>query len=393
VTEFAGFVIPEKNFFSMPNEWVDICAEIHDISELKVIQYVIRHTWGFREYGICKVISVDEFMQGRRRQDGSRMDKGTGLSEQSVRNGIKKAIDDGYLVHEIDTSDAGRTKKAYAVKMRNAESEAQTLDPPQTLDPLEFIPQGTKLYTPDSQSLDPRVPEFIPRTEKDTIERHYRKTLEEKQEGEGVADATVPAQIHISEVSQDNEEDTKKRRAFMAKVHKIVAQANNGTRTPATKVTIPKRPTQKPITMEPVIPDNVLAILDRWDSIHGKPAPRTPKAIQAAQLLTVCDPSAEDLKKCQDWLYTTDRPGKPWYRSHGVHLPDIAENIGKWQSLQDAPPQKSASNGHSPKNDGKMDYNAAIMDTSQNFIKATPESIAEDERRLAEKHARTGAKR
>jgi len=214
-------------------------------------------------------------------------------------------------------------------------------------------------------------------------------------EREEVADATSPAQIHISEVSQDDEEDTRKRRAFMAKVHKIVAQANNGTRPPATKVTIPKRPTQKPIMMEPVIPEKALVILDRWDSIHGKPAPRTPKAIQAAQLLTVCDPSAEDLKKCQDWLYTTDRPGKPWYRSHGVHLPDIAENIGKWQSLQEAPPQKSASNGHSPPgNNGKMDYNAAIMDTEQNFIKGTEEELAEVERQLAErKKARMEAKR
>jgi len=182
---------------------------------------------------------------------------------------------------------------------------------------------------------------------KNPIENHITEN-NNREEREEVADATAPAQIHISEVSQDNEEDTKKRRAFMAKVHKIVAQANNGTRTPATKVTIPKRPTQKPITMEPVIPEKALVILDRWDSIHGKPAPRTPKAIQAAQLLTVCDPSAEDLKKCQDWLYTTDRPGKPWYRSHGVHLPDIAENIGKWQSLQEAPPQTSAVNGHSP---------------------------------------------
>src|SRR5437879_6231968 len=100
--KFAGFVPPEKNFFQMPNEWIDICSEIRDISELKVIQYILRHTWGFHEYGICKTISVDEFMQGRRRQDGSRMDKGTGLSEQGVRNGIKQAISDGYLVCEID---------------------------------------------------------------------------------------------------------------------------------------------------------------------------------------------------------------------------------------------------------------------------------------------------
>ncbi len=181
---FEGFVPPTKNYFPMPNEWIDICSEIRDISELKVIQYVIRHTWGFHEYGICKTISVDEFMQGRRRQDGTRMDKGTGLSEQSVRNGLKKAINDGYLLCETDPSDAGRIKKSYALKMRS-DGQVQTLDPPQTLDPVpgtNFRPQGTKPYTSDSQSLDPRVPEFIPRTEKDTIERHLEKDTLERQE-------------------------------------------------------------------------------------------------------------------------------------------------------------------------------------------------------------------
>jgi hypothetical protein len=185
---FEGFVQPTKNYFPVPNNWIDICANIRDISELKVIQYVIRHTWGFREFGICKTISVDEFMHGRRRQDQTRMDSGTGLSEQSVRNGLNKAIKDGYLIYEIDTSDAGRIKKSYALRMQSSPEQVQTLDPPQTLDPLatippgtNFIPQGTKLYTSDSQSLDPRVLNFIPRTEKETLERNLGNTLKERE--------------------------------------------------------------------------------------------------------------------------------------------------------------------------------------------------------------------
>ena len=181
---FEGFVPPTKNYFPVPNNWIDICAHIRDISELKVIQYVIRHTWGFHEFGICKTISVDEFMHGRRRQDQTRMDEGTGLSEQSVRNGLHKAIKDGYLICEVDPKDAGRIKKSYALRMQANTGQVQTLDPPQTLDPLtgtNFRPQGTNSYTSDSQTLDLRVPKFVPRTEKDTIEKHFKKDTIEKQ--------------------------------------------------------------------------------------------------------------------------------------------------------------------------------------------------------------------
>src|SRR5690349_666224 len=83
-TAFAGFVPPTSNYFQMPNEWTNITAEIESLAELKVIEYVLRHTWGFHEFGICKAISIDEFMYGRRKAGGDRMDKGTKLSRPSV---------------------------------------------------------------------------------------------------------------------------------------------------------------------------------------------------------------------------------------------------------------------------------------------------------------------
>ncbi len=176
---FEGFVPPTKNYFPMPNEWTNISAKIDSLAELKVIEYVLRHTWGFQEYGILKTISIDEFMHGRRRQDQSRIDEGTGLSEQGVRNGLKQAIEDGYLIFDVDPSDAGRIKKSYALKMQ---VQVQAFDPPQTFDPstgTKFVPQGTKSLTSGPQTFDPRVLNSIPRTEKDTLETHLEKdTLE-----------------------------------------------------------------------------------------------------------------------------------------------------------------------------------------------------------------------
>ena len=41
----------------MPDNWTDISAAITNIAELKVVQYILRHTWGYREYDIKKHIT------------------------------------------------------------------------------------------------------------------------------------------------------------------------------------------------------------------------------------------------------------------------------------------------------------------------------------------------
>jgi hypothetical protein len=169
-TSFAGFDRPESNFFRMPNSWTDITAEIDSIAELKVVEYILRHTWGYQEYGIKKHITIDEFVNGRRRQDGSRMDKGTGLSERAVYDGLRKAVENGLIDEEIDDSDRGRVKKSYSLRMRQngrADEELQTLQPGvQTLHP------PLQALHPDPQTLQARGASDAPRTEKETQERH-----------------------------------------------------------------------------------------------------------------------------------------------------------------------------------------------------------------------------
>ncbi len=84
---FEGFTQEDVNkYFCMPNMAIDIIAEIDSLAELKVVLYIMRHTWGFHEYEGNKRITVDEFMYGRK-SNGKRMDAGTRLSEMSVRNG------------------------------------------------------------------------------------------------------------------------------------------------------------------------------------------------------------------------------------------------------------------------------------------------------------------
>lgn len=158
---FPGFDVPEQNWFRLPNSWTNITAEITSLAELKVVEYVLRHTWGYQEYGISKRISTDEFMEGRKRSDGTRMDKGTGLSNKSVIDGLKRAVEDGLLVEEVDDTDRGRIKKYYSVRMKQVHT------------PMKKVHSRGE----DSPYQSVRSPQ---RSEKDTLEKETNgKTPEE----------------------------------------------------------------------------------------------------------------------------------------------------------------------------------------------------------------------
>lgn len=171
MTKFPGFEYsPDCGYSQLYHDWLsEIIANIDNVAELKVVLYAFRHTCGFQEQDTAKYITVDEFMFGRKRKDGTRLDFGTRLSEMSVRTATKKGVEHGFLVEEIDDSDLARIKKGYGLNFRcedeestevqSLESEVQSLDPgPQT---LEF---WTK-----------RV---VPRSEKDTPERNQKKNTD-----------------------------------------------------------------------------------------------------------------------------------------------------------------------------------------------------------------------
>lgn len=126
---FLGFYPLEvtEGYSQFAHEWLDeICSQVDNIAELKVILYIFRHTCGFQEPFKWKRISIDEFMYGRLYADGQgRMDRGTGLSEMSVRNGLKKAEEDGYILCKVDKRDRARIKKFYRLNFRDPEPEEE----------------------------------------------------------------------------------------------------------------------------------------------------------------------------------------------------------------------------------------------------------------------------
>jgi hypothetical protein len=187
---FSGFEKPQQNWFKMPYAWTDITAKVTSLAELKVVEYVLKHTWGYQEYNLKKKISIDEFMHGRKRKDGTTIDLGTGLSKQSVIDGLKNAVKHGFLDVEKDDSDQARKKRYYSLKMQEtSDEEAPASDPEPDNELADTKPERAgdtanlqpsaknraevKHLDADVKNLDIRGQTSRHRSETDTLERYF----------------------------------------------------------------------------------------------------------------------------------------------------------------------------------------------------------------------------
>jgi len=154
MTKFTGFDEPTENWSKLPHALINNLHLMTSESEIKVVLYILRHTWGYGDDQ--KKITIDEFSKGRKRKDGSRLDNGLGISENSIREGIAKAIEHGFIEVQEDSSDKARIKRHYS--LRGSGSGVQKLNP-----------RGSEV--------EPQPSEVEPRSEKDTTrETHEKET-------------------------------------------------------------------------------------------------------------------------------------------------------------------------------------------------------------------------
>ena len=165
---FPGFSKPEANFFRLPNEWTDITASITSLAEMKLVEYVLKHTWGYSEFDVVKKITTDEFMYGRKKKNGTRIDIGTGLSKPSVIEGLNNAVKHGLLEVEIDDSDKARIKKFYKLRMKTPTEEAEPKE--------QAVHAEVKNVNIGVKNFNSRGKQSLQRSEKDTLERYNNVT-------------------------------------------------------------------------------------------------------------------------------------------------------------------------------------------------------------------------
>lgn len=88
-------------------------------AELKVLLYIIRRTFGWKKDH--DRISLAQLTDGITRRDGTVVDRGTGLSKNSVIAALKALVELGIVVAEHNTSPQhGHEPTTYALRFKHA---------------------------------------------------------------------------------------------------------------------------------------------------------------------------------------------------------------------------------------------------------------------------------
>lgn len=108
------------NFTQIPNIFLDELLSELSGSEIKVLFYVARRTYGFQKE--ADRIAVSQIMHGIEGRDGKKLDKGTGLSNRVVIKAIKDLEERKILIAE---KEIGKTTK-YRINLTYDEASPVT---------------------------------------------------------------------------------------------------------------------------------------------------------------------------------------------------------------------------------------------------------------------------
>ena len=101
--KFPGFPPkPSTNFWSYPKDLNEYWHQLSG-SEQKVLDYILRHTWGFNK-------TADEISLGQLERGIKGFDSGTGLSKPTIIKSIKGLVKKGFILKEM-----GKKANCYAL--------------------------------------------------------------------------------------------------------------------------------------------------------------------------------------------------------------------------------------------------------------------------------------
>lgn len=112
---FAGFAKP--TYTQVPDELFDELLPELTESELKVLLYVIRRTFGFKKD--ADAISIAQLAEGITTRDGRVLDKGTGLSRTSVKKASASLVEKGVLdVRQVLSPEGDYASNVFSLRFR-----------------------------------------------------------------------------------------------------------------------------------------------------------------------------------------------------------------------------------------------------------------------------------
>lgn len=102
--QFPGFTPPY--YTQVPDEVFDVLLPDLTGAELKVLLYIIRRTFGFKKDH--DDIGLDQLTHGITRHDGTPLDRGTGLTRETVITATRGLVAKGVILADRRTTPAGK---------------------------------------------------------------------------------------------------------------------------------------------------------------------------------------------------------------------------------------------------------------------------------------------
>ena len=123
LADFAGFAVPQDNWFPVPNDWFDRWIALRQfagkrriLAPLLVMLYLLKHAlWKWRK-GHPFHLTRNQLSKGIRRQ-GQQIDFGTGLTLKSIRSALVTLTSAGWIVEHVDRADKARERHLFAPRL------------------------------------------------------------------------------------------------------------------------------------------------------------------------------------------------------------------------------------------------------------------------------------
>ena len=125
---FEGFHDPRRFYTQVPDYLIDFLMRDLKGSELKVLYYVARHTFGFLRDDAA--ISWSRFLEGTMSREGRRLDWGAGVSRRALKESLDSLIEEKRLLVKERQSSTRRGDEAslYSLHLRQHEDEEPARD-------------------------------------------------------------------------------------------------------------------------------------------------------------------------------------------------------------------------------------------------------------------------
>ncbi len=153
--QFYGIYAP--TYTQVPDVVLDFLVPLLSEGEVRCLLYICRRTFGFSKK--ADAISIDQMVHGITKEDGSRLDYGTGLSRSAVMRGLRGLREKRIVLAQQQASTTyGQAPTVYSLNL---------LEPPAWMSG-SGDPRAASGTPPSQQWHAPVSPVALPRTASDT---------------------------------------------------------------------------------------------------------------------------------------------------------------------------------------------------------------------------------